>query len=172
MEFAPLFRFAWAPLRAAVSHARAASISGAAIHRLTACFTLESPLAERQLATIIPPFTSLNTYRFDPVCSRRKGAMAAMFDWMLAGARRLGTFAGKNCRPKTLFSLAVALSAIGGCRNDLSRQNMDSDRFLDQYAAGRGLTRDQARREIESKMNDQETQQVMHNAENVGVKNR
>lgn len=98
--------------------------------------------------------------------------MAAMFDWMLAGARRLGTFADKSCRPKTLFSLAVALAAIGGCRNNLSRQNMESDRFLDQYAAGRGLTRDQARREIESKMDEKDSQQAMENAENAGVKVR
>ena len=98
--------------------------------------------------------------------------MAAMFDRLHAGARRLGTFAGKNCRPKTLFSLVVALSTIGGCRNDLSRQNMDSDRFLDQYAAGRGLTRDQARREIESKMDEKDSQQAMENAENAGVKVR
>lgn len=98
--------------------------------------------------------------------------MAAIFDWMLAGARRLGTFAGKSCRPKGLLSLAVALAAIGGCRNDLSRQNMDSDRFLDQYAAGRGLTRDQARREIESKMDEKDSQQAMENAESAGVKVR
>jgi hypothetical protein len=49
---------------------------------------------------------------------------------------------------------------------------VESDRFLDQYAAGRGLTRDQARREIEAKMNEQDTEQTMKNVENAGVKSR
>lgn len=98
--------------------------------------------------------------------------MAAKLDWMLAAARRFGAFAGQSCRPKMLLSLAVALAALGGCRNDITRQNVESDRFLDQYAAGRGLTRDQARREIEAKMNEQDTEQTMKNVENAGVKSR
>ena len=85
--------------------------------------------------------------------------MAAKLEWLLVRGRRFGTFARKSCRPKTLLSLAIALAAIGGCRNELTRRNLESERFLDQYAAGRGLTRDQARDEVAAKVQEQE-----HNA--------
>ena len=98
--------------------------------------------------------------------------MAAKLDGLLAAARRIAKFAGKSCRVKPLLSLAVALAALGGCRNDITRQNLESERFLDQYAAGRGLTRDQARDEINAKVNEQETRTAVENAENAGVKVR
>ena len=95
--------------------------------------------------------------------------MAAKLIGGLVRVRRIGTFALRNCRPKVLLSLAVALAAVGGCRNDITRQNLDSERFLDQYAAGRGLTRDQARREVEEKVTDQEQKQATTAAESNGV---
>jgi hypothetical protein len=89
---------------------------------------------------------------------------------LLVRARRLGTSAVSG-RPwkTTLASLAIGLAAIGGCRNDLQRKNIESDRFLDQYAAGRGLTRDEARDEVAAKVKERETEQAMHNVENAGV---
>jgi hypothetical protein len=99
--------------------------------------------------------------------------MASPFNRLLVGARRIGTLAIGNRRRKTaLASLTFGLAAIGGCRNDLARQNIESDLFLDQYAAGRGLTRDQARDEVAAKVKEKETEQMMENAENAGMKVR
>jgi hypothetical protein len=99
--------------------------------------------------------------------------MASQLDWLFVRARRIGTLAIGNRRRKTaLASLTIGLAAIGGCRNDLTRQNIESDRFLDQYAAGRGLTRDQAREEVAAKVKQKETEQIMENAEIAGTKVR
>lgn len=102
-----------------------------------------------------------------------RALMAAKLGWLLVRAHRLGTFVLRSCRRKTtVASLAIGLAAVGGCRNDISRKNIESDRFLDQYAAGRGLTRDQARDEVAAKMKEKETEQAMDNVENVGLKVR
>ena len=95
--------------------------------------------------------------------------MAAKLIGGLVRVRRFGTLALKNCRPKVLLSLAVAIAAVGGCRNDVTRQNLDSERFLDQYAAGRGLTRDQARQEVEERVNEKEQKQATTDVESKGV---
>ena len=84
-------------------------------------------------------------------------------------ARRIGFLRMSSCRPIALLAFAVALAAAGGCRNNVTRQNLDSERFLDQYAAGRGLTRDQARREVEEKVNEKEQQQATTDVESKGV---
>lgn len=99
--------------------------------------------------------------------------MASKLDGLFVGARRIGTSALRCCRRKTtLASLAIGLATIAGCRNDLTRKNIESDRFLDQYAAGRGLTRDQARDEVAAKAKERDTEKIMENVENVGVKDR
>jgi hypothetical protein len=99
--------------------------------------------------------------------------MAFPCNRLRVGARRIGTLAiGSRRRKAALVSLTIGLAAIGGCRNDLTRQNIESDRFLDQYAAGRGLTRDQARDEVAAKVKERETEQMMENAENAGTKVR
>ncbi|HUY93069.1 MAG TPA: hypothetical protein VMV10_30345 [Pirellulales bacterium] len=95
--------------------------------------------------------------------------MAAKLDWMLSRARRLANFARGNCRAAPLLSLALALAALGGCRHELTRKNLENERFLDQYAAGRGLTREQARREVETKVSEQEAQKMVNAAEDQGV---
>jgi hypothetical protein len=96
--------------------------------------------------------------------------MASKLDGLFVGARRIGTLTLRCCRRKTtLASLAIGLATIGGCRNDLTRKNIESDRVLDRYAAGRGLTRDQARDEVAAKVKERETEQAMHNVENAGV---
>lgn len=95
--------------------------------------------------------------------------MAARLEWMLSHARRLAPSVKGNCPAKSLLSAAIVLAAIGGCRNELTRQNLENERFLEQYAAGRGLTREQARREVESKVSEQEAQQMVSTAEDKGV---
>lgn len=95
--------------------------------------------------------------------------MAAKLDWMLSRARRLARLVKGNCPAKSLLSAAMVLAAIGGCRNELTRQNLENERFLDQYAAGRGVTREQARREVEAKVSEQEAQKMVSTAEAKGV---
>lgn len=96
--------------------------------------------------------------------------MAARPDGLTVGARRREKSAGGSRWLSRTFPLVVAgLSLLGGCQKNLNRQSIESDRFLDQYAAGRGLTRDQARDEVMAKLKDKEEKDVMNAVEDQGV---
>lgn len=68
-------------------------------------------------------------------------------------------------------ALIVAVATLSGCRKNmnLSPQSIESERFLDHYAAGRGLTREQARDEVMAKMREQEQQSATTAVEDNGV---
>ena len=72
-------------------------------------------------------------------------------------------------QPQLLPVLLLGFALLGGCRNSLGQQNIESNRFLDQYAAGRGLTREQARDEVAAKIREQEEKKTMTAVEDQGV---
>jgi hypothetical protein len=96
--------------------------------------------------------------------------MAAKPDGLSFDARRSEESEGRNRTPPHLLPvLLLAFALLGGCRNSLGQQNIESKRFLDQYAAGRGLTREQARDEVAAKIREQEEKKTMTAVEDQGV---
>jgi hypothetical protein len=72
-----------------------------------------------------------------------------------------------------MLPLALAgLVLLSGCQNARSRESIESDRFLDEYAARRGLTREQAQNEVMAKLDDRDERQVMNTVEDKGVERR
>ncbi len=96
--------------------------------------------------------------------------MAAKPDGLSFDARRSEAPEGRNRKPPQMLPvLLLGLALLGGCRNSLGQHNIESKRFLDQYAAGRGLTREQARDEVAAKIREQEEKKTMTAVEDQGV---
>lgn len=96
--------------------------------------------------------------------------MAAKPAGLSFDARRSDDSEGRNRKqPRLLPVLLLGSALLGGCRNSLSQQNIESKRFLDQYAAGRGLTREQARDEVAAKIREQEEKKTITAVEDQGV---
>ena len=99
--------------------------------------------------------------------------MAARPDGLSVGAdRRKESAAGRRWRTGTLPLALAGLAPLSGCQNPRTRQSIESDRFLDEYASGRGLTKEQARNEVMAKLEDRDERQVMNSVEDKGVDRR
>lgn len=99
--------------------------------------------------------------------------MAAKPDGLSVGAHRREQSAARRRWRTAALPLALAgLALLSGCQNARNRQSIESERFLDEYAAGRGLTREQARNEVMAKLEDRDEKQAVNTVEAKGVDRR